>query len=96
MRHLIMKLEFVDNLRLAHPFVKGFDRVVPCASEDEASKVLQGQSASSPDAATSDDASATAPYKVYLTAFFVGLAVRPKECELPSPRAAADSPSVSY
>ncbi|KAJ6458363.1 Poly(A) polymerase central domain-containing protein [Mycena vitilis] len=42
MRHLVMKLEFVDHLRLAHPFVKGFERVVRCASEDEARAVLGG------------------------------------------------------
>ncbi|KAJ7302169.1 Nucleotidyltransferase, class I, C-terminal-like protein, partial [Mycena albidolilacea] len=42
MQHLIMKLEFVDNLQLAHPFVKGFDRVVQYASEDEARDVLHG------------------------------------------------------
>jgi len=81
MRHLIMKLEFVDNLRLAHPFVKGFDRVVRCASEEEARAVLQGQPPSLPDAEGVEDdaANASAPHKVYLTAFFVGLAVRPKE-----------------
>jgi poly(A) polymerase len=85
MRHLIMKLEFVDNLRLAHPFVKGFDRVVRCTSAEEALAVLQGQPPSSPDAegTEGDTASDLAPHKVYLTAFFVGLAVRPKEREFP-------------
>ncbi|KAJ7132442.1 Poly(A) polymerase central domain-containing protein [Mycena epipterygia] len=90
MRHLIMKLEFVDNLRLAHPFVKGFDRVVRCASEEEAHMVLQGQPPASPDAegapgdAEPEDAPPTP--KVYLTAFFIGLAVRPKESPDSGPR----------
>ncbi|KAJ7346382.1 Poly(A) polymerase central domain-containing protein [Mycena albidolilacea] len=80
-RHLIMKLEFVDNLRLAHPFVKGFDRVVRCASEDEARDVLHGQPPSSPDAEgeEGDPANESAPHKIYLTSFFIGLQVRAKE-----------------
>ncbi|KAF7346830.1 hypothetical protein MSAN_01822100 [Mycena sanguinolenta] len=82
MRHLVMKLEYVDNLRLAHPFAKGFPRVVRCASEDEAREVLRGQLPSSSEAegAEVDDAGNEAgPHKIYFTAFFVGLAVRPKE-----------------
>ncbi|KAJ7914594.1 Poly(A) polymerase central domain-containing protein [Mycena leptocephala] len=81
LRHLVMKLEFVDNLRLAHPFMKGFDRIVRCASEDEARAVLQGQSPAFADAgdADGDPARALAPHTIYFTAFFVGLAVRPKE-----------------
>ncbi|KAJ7440260.1 Poly(A) polymerase central domain-containing protein [Mycena latifolia] len=43
MRHLIMKVQFVDNLALAHPFIKGLDCVVRCASEEEAAGVLLGQ-----------------------------------------------------
>ncbi|KAJ7263681.1 polymerase [Mycena haematopus] len=82
LRHLVMKLEFVDNLRLAHPFIKGFPRVVRCVSEDEARDVLHGQLPSSPDAerAEGDDVATeeATPHKVYFTVFFVGLAVRPK------------------
>ncbi|KAK7058143.1 Poly(A) polymerase central domain-containing protein [Favolaschia claudopus] len=81
LRHLIMKLEYVDNLKLAQPFVKGFNRVVRCASEDEARAALRGNFPSSPGAegAEDDAANADAPHKVHLTAFFVGLAVRPKK-----------------
>ncbi|KAJ6529898.1 Poly(A) polymerase central domain-containing protein [Mycena vulgaris] len=94
MRHLIMKLEFVDNLRLAHPFVKGFDRVIRCESEQEAANVLRGQPPSAPDAegAGGDDATAPPPHTVYLTAFFVGLAVKPKD----SPDAPPRRLDVSY
>ncbi|KAJ7760082.1 Poly(A) polymerase central domain-containing protein [Mycena maculata] len=88
MRHLIMKLEAVPNLRLAHPFVKGFDRAVRCASEEEASLVLRGQPPSSSDVEgpESDPANADAPHKVYLTAFFIGLAVKPKDSVDAAPR----------
>ncbi|KAJ7088006.1 Poly(A) polymerase central domain-containing protein [Mycena belliarum] len=89
MRHLVMKLEFVDNLRLAHPFVKGFDRVVRCASEEEANSVLQGAAAGTDGPVGEGDAAAddaAAPHKVYSTAFFVGLAVKPKEAPDAPPR----------
>jgi poly(A) polymerase len=38
-----MKLEYVDSLILAHPFVKGFDQVAYCLSEDEVRVVAQGE-----------------------------------------------------
>ncbi|KAJ7448720.1 polymerase [Mycena latifolia] len=79
MRHLVMKLVFVGNLALAHPCVKGFDRV--------AVSVLLGRAPASPDpdGATGGDA-ADAPHKVYPTAFFVGLAVKPEESPDAPPR----------
>ncbi|KAJ7655952.1 Poly(A) polymerase central domain-containing protein [Mycena rosella] len=86
MRHLVMKLEFVDNLRLAHPFVKGFDRVVRCASEEEAARILQGQAPAEPDVEVGAPDDPEMPCKVYITAFFVGLAVRPKESPDAPPR----------
>ena len=80
MRHFVMRLEYVDNLRLAHPFCKGFNSTVRCVSEEEASAVMRGQPPSAPDAESSEDdpANESAPHKVYLTSFFIGLAVRPK------------------
>lgn len=97
-----MKLEFVDNLRLAHPFVKGFNRVVRCASEEEARAILLGQPPASPDAEGAEDDPATAaaenvaaPHKVYFTAFFVGLAVRPKDRTPPCPHSSFE-PSINF
>ncbi|CAG8591893.1 5828_t:CDS:10, partial [Diversispora eburnea] len=42
-RHLISKLETVENLNLAHPFVKGFDKVY--GSEQEANDILESKKA---------------------------------------------------
>ncbi|KAJ7206642.1 Poly(A) polymerase central domain-containing protein [Mycena pura] len=88
MRHFVMRLEYVDNLRLAHPFCKGFNSTVRCVSEEEASAVMRGQPPSAPDAESTEDdpANASAPYKVYLTSFFIGLAVRPKSPTDTAPR----------
>ncbi|KAJ6587273.1 Poly(A) polymerase central domain-containing protein [Mycena sp. CBHHK59/15] len=87
MRHLIMKLEYVDNLRLAHPFVKGFDRVVRCTSEEEVRAVMQGQPPASADAEVADDGKEEpAPHTLYLTAFYIGLAIKPRASMDAGPR----------
>ena len=36
LRHLVLKLEFVENLNTAHPFIKGFDKTVVCYNEQQA------------------------------------------------------------
>ncbi|KAJ7181371.1 Poly(A) polymerase central domain-containing protein [Mycena crocata] len=97
LRHLIMKLEFVNNLRLAHPFNKGFDRVIRCASDEEAQRVLKGEAPADPTAEgpEKDPANADAPHKVYVTAYFVGLAVKPKEATDTGPRRLDVSFSIS-
>jgi len=41
-RHLISKLETVENLTLAHPFVKGFDKIHHCTMEQEANEIFNG------------------------------------------------------
>ncbi len=38
-----MKLEYVDSLILAHPFIKGFEQVSYCLSEEEVRAVAQGE-----------------------------------------------------
>lgn len=42
LRQLVMKLELVENLSLAHPFIKGFDKVTQCYSEQEAIDAAHG------------------------------------------------------
>ncbi|CAG8617366.1 9986_t:CDS:10 [Paraglomus brasilianum] len=41
-RHLINRLELVENLGLAHPYVKGFDKIHHCANDQEAQDVAFG------------------------------------------------------
>ena len=43
LRHLVLKLEFVENLELAHPFMKGFDKVLNAKSEEMAVMFSRGQ-----------------------------------------------------
>ncbi len=41
-RLLVASLEHVESVELAHPFIKGFDRVHRCHTEDEVEKILSG------------------------------------------------------
>ena len=78
-RQLVMKLEYVDSLTLAHPFVKGFDQASYCLSEEELRTVAQGEI---PDAIAKrkkeDIEGKEGASPVYSTTFFIGLAIEPK------------------
>lgn len=78
-----MKLEYVDSLTLAHPFVKGFDQVSHCLSEEELRTVAQGEI---PDAIAKrkkeDVEGKEGASVVYSTTFFIGLSIEPKQREL--------------
>ena len=41
-RLLVANLENVENIEIAHPFNKGFDRVHHCPTEDDTHKVING------------------------------------------------------
>ena len=42
LRHLVLKLEFVENLVLAHPFMKAFDKTIVCHTEQQAMDAGRG------------------------------------------------------
>ena len=41
-RHLVSELEYDENISIAHPFNKGFDRVHRCNNEEEIDAVIHG------------------------------------------------------
>ena len=41
-RQLVMKLEYVDSLTLAHPFIKGFDQTSYCLDDAEVRACASG------------------------------------------------------
>lgn len=79
-RQLVMKLEFVESLTLAHPFIKGFDQCFYCLSDDEVRAVAQGDVSEvilrrkKEDVEGKDNLST-----VYTTTFYIGLAIEPKQ-----------------
>lgn len=80
LRQLVMKLEYVESLLLAHPFVKGFDRTSYCLSPDEVGAVAQGDNSESISKRTLADIQGKEGASiVYTTTFYIGLQIEPKQ-----------------
>ncbi|THV08136.1 Poly(A) polymerase [Dendrothele bispora CBS 962.96] len=86
-RQLVMKLEYVDSLLLAHPFVKGFEQVSYCVSDEEVRAVAQGDISETIAKRKKEDIEGKeGAGPVYTTTFYVGLAVEPKQPGSVGPR----------
>lgn len=78
-----MKLETVDSLILAHPFIKGFEQVSYCLSEEEIRAVAQGDISDSIGKRKKEDIEGKdGAGPVHTTTFYVGLAIEPKQGEI--------------
>ncbi|KAI0722730.1 polymerase [Earliella scabrosa] len=87
MRQLVMRLEFVDALKLAHPFIKGFDNVYYCLSEEETQAVTRGEIPEAVASRTKADIEGKEGVTtMHTTSFFVGLSIKPKEAGATGPR----------
>ncbi|KIM76376.1 hypothetical protein PILCRDRAFT_826372 [Piloderma croceum F 1598] len=86
-RQLVMKLEYVDSLTLAHPFTKGFEQVSHCISDDEVRAVAQGENWESINKRKEEDIEGKeGASTVHSTTFYIGLAIAPKNPSDPLPR----------
>lgn len=75
-----MKLEFVDALTLAHPFIKGFEQVLHCLTGAEVRAVAQGDISDAVKKRKKEDIEGQeGSSTVYSTTFYIGLAIQPKE-----------------
>ncbi|RPD66882.1 polymerase [Lentinus tigrinus ALCF2SS1-7] len=87
MRQLVVRLEFVDALKLAHPFTKGLETVYYCLSEEEAQAVSRGEIPEKVANRKKEDIEGKEGAKtMYTTSFFVGLSLKPKEAGATGPR----------
>ncbi|KAF9478663.1 Poly(A) polymerase [Pholiota conissans] len=87
LRQLVMKLEYVDSLILAHPFTKGFDQVSYCLSEEEVRAVAQGEISDAVASRKKEDIEGKeGAGPVYSTTFYIGLAIEPKQPGAVGPR----------
>ncbi|RUS19678.1 Poly(A) polymerase central domain-containing protein [Jimgerdemannia flammicorona] len=86
-RQLVMKLEGVPNLILAHPFIKGFEKVYQCSTDQEALDVAHGvynPVATVPSEVTHREGSVEVDglelvnRTVYSTTFYIGLLIEPR------------------
>ena len=78
-RQLVMKLEYVESLILAHPFVKGFDQVSYCITEEEVRAVAQGEISDVIASRKKEDMEGKEGVSlVYSTTFYIGLQIEDK------------------
>ena len=74
-----MKLEFVESLILAHPFVKGFDQISYCVTEEEVRAVAQGEISDAISSRKKEDMEGKEGVSlVYSTTFYIGLQIEDK------------------
>ena len=81
LRQLVMKLEYVESLVIAHPFIKGFDQEVYCLTDEEVRAVAEGEISAALSKRKKEDCEGTEGRVVYTTTFYIGLAVEPKQRE---------------
>ena len=87
LRQLIMKLELVENLDVAHPYIKGFDRVIECKTEKERLNAHHGIFKPKPASPIAKDLPIEVddsevfeePKTIWTTTFYVGLRVTKKD-----------------
>lgn len=79
-RQLVMKLEYVESLTLAHPFIRGFDQVLYCLTDQELKAAAQGEVSETLAKRKKEDIEGKEGSKVvYTTTFYIGLAIEPKQ-----------------
>ena len=79
LRQLVMKLEYVESLVIAHPFIKGFEQVLYCSTDEEVRAVAEGEFPAAMLKRKKEDCEGKEGRVVYTTTFYIGLAVEPKQ-----------------
>ncbi|KDQ64202.1 hypothetical protein JAAARDRAFT_27829 [Jaapia argillacea MUCL 33604] len=86
-RQLVMKLEYVDTLTLAHPFIKGFEQVSYCQTDEEVRAVAQGDISETVRKRKKEEIEGhEGASVVHSTTFYIGLAIEPKPVGAVGPR----------
>ncbi|KAJ7368964.1 poly-A polymerase [Mycena albidolilacea] len=86
-RQLVMKLEYVDSLTLAHPFIKGFEQTLYCLTDEEVRLVAQGEISDAVLKRKKEDIEGKeGGGVVHSTTFYIGLMIEPKQAGAVGPR----------
>ncbi|KAJ6560277.1 polymerase [Mycena capillaripes] len=86
-RQLVMKLEYVDSLTLAHPFIKGFEQTLYCLTDEEVRLVAQGEISDAVVKRKKQDIEGMdGGGVVHSTTFYIGLLIEPKQAGAVGPR----------
>lgn len=81
-RRLVMFLERVDNVVLAHPYIKGFDKVIQYRTAVEKEDAAHGTLKPRSDAQSEPPANALEePGTIYTSTFYIGLCIAHREGE---------------
>ena len=75
-----MGLEPTESLTLAHPFIKGFEQVVYCISDDEIRLATMGDTTPAIAKRKAEDIEGIEGSRpVFLTTFYIGLGIETKQ-----------------
>ena len=75
-----MKLEYVETLTLAHPFIRGFDQVLYCLNDQELRLAAQGEISEALAKRKKEDIDGKEGSRViYTTTFYIGLAIERRQ-----------------
>ncbi|ELU37750.1 polymerase [Rhizoctonia solani AG-1 IA] len=100
LRQLVMKLEFVDQLEVAHPFIKGFEQKHYCLDDAEVRAVAQGDVSPVIEKRKEEDMKDTPGVsEVFTTTFYIGMKVADKKGTEPTCLAGTSGPrklDISY
>jgi poly(A) polymerase len=78
-RTLVAKLETIESVHLANPFVKGFEQTYYVKDAAESSAVSRGEVLEEVAKRTKDDiASVEGAFEVFTTNFYIGLSIEQK------------------
>jgi len=90
LRQLVMKLELVDNLVLAHPFIDGFSRSTICLTDEEGLNAAHGIFPKREKEFTEEEQKKLLENNeariVYTTIFYIGLQIEPRAAGQTAPR----------
>jgi poly(A) polymerase len=79
-QQLVMQLEYVESLTLAHPFIKGFEQISYCYLEEEVQTVAQGDISDSIECQKNEDLEGKqGASTVYSMTFYIGLMIELKQ-----------------
>ncbi len=80
LRQVVMRLEVIDSLELAHPYIKSFDKKYFCYSDEERNDCIHGKFPQETTTTSSDEPDpervkeeGVVVSTVYTTSFYIGL-----------------------
>ena len=79
LRHLVAKLERIDNLVLAHPYIKGFSKVIKYKTAQEKEDAAHGIINAQAQEATEGAADSTDVQTMWISMYYIGLCIPVRE-----------------